>query len=259
MPPSRRRSSRIALALVTALAACERSRVSPPAHDTARVAPVASVAPTQPSVIASAASPGSIRDVRNASAATFRPVDAADSAFTDTLRTELSHLLYQSWKPDTAIRYADCREEVGDGYELNAAWGVARIRLLSLDEPQPEIVHFTSHDTVWRQASANIEVVRVLSVEGDPQTSDGMRFAHDMLVVGPVTDTMEIQWHRRDGAWRRCGPMWAGHEMRSPMSIVGPDVSARETAAKPFRRVPAGTSWARARTIADSVERAGRR
>jgi hypothetical protein len=173
------------------------------------------------------------------------------------LPSRLEHLLFQRWVPDSSPAYVECGQEHGDSDPYQAEWGVARITLIALEEGEPH-TPAAAPAQAWRSATATLEVVRVLSLEGDPASpgGDGDWAGMEQLVVRPSIDTVTLSWDRRDDGWRRCGSVFLDRPPE-PIDIVGPEAETllqTTTAPKP---VPAGASWARARTLADSIGRAG--
>lgn len=187
----------------------------------------------------------------------FRMNDPVDSAFVRAVPASLSRLLFQRWAKDSATAYAECGEPQGDGYVTQEEWGVARITLLALEEESPDTA-VAGPDSLWRHAGATLEVVRVLSLEGDPASRDysGDWPSMEQLVVRPVVDTVTLDWDRRDDGWHRCGPVWRANTA-IPIALVGPDAEARQEKGTTPKPVPAGASWAGARALADSIGRSG--
>jgi hypothetical protein len=74
------------------------------------------------------------------------------------------------------------------------------------------------------------------------------------MSVDVKTDTLRLDWRRRDGVWERCGSEWAGSV--TPVDLIGPPAAIRKPGPEPLVRSP-GASWDRVRALADSVGRAG--
>ncbi|HEY2025687.1 MAG TPA: hypothetical protein VGG78_01675 [Gemmatimonadaceae bacterium] len=233
------------LGLVSAmLAACERAHVATPSRDPVH-APVAGAQPTASAPVpVVAARTGSVALSGIATSPAFRPVDAVDSLFSRRLPTIFSSLLYQRWVRDTIIRYVYCHDEKGDGYPVYNEWAVARIRLLSLEEERSARTRHA--DNGWRVVSAVVEVVRVGRLDSEPRDDAAAEKDQPIMSVGVETDTLRLDWLRREGPWVRCGSERAGPF--TPVDLFGPPtVSAKRQ----------GPLVERLRALADSVGRAG--
>jgi hypothetical protein len=182
--------------------------------------------------------------------------DSVDSAFVRDLPAQLSRQLFQRWAPDSANTYVgECGRLDGDSDPFQAFWGVARITLIALEGSEPD----TAGAMLWRRASATLEVVRVLSLEGDPASEAGDHADQPslwQLVVRPSVDTVMLNWDRRDEGWRRCDPVWLDSPAE-PIEIVGPEAERWQLTKTPPKPVPADASWARARALADSIALTG--
>jgi hypothetical protein len=254
MHSTRRLSFRCMLGLAAAasLVACERAHVAPPARDSLRatVAAPAAVVSTPP--ITGMARTDSISLTEIARSPSFRPVDAVDSLFSRRFPAMLSSLLYQRWVSDTLSRDAYCQNEEADGYHVHTEWAVARIRLLSLGEVREPRPH---EDNYLREVNAVVEVVRVGSLDSEPlDDAAAERHQPTTMSVGAKTDTLRLDWRRRDGMWERCGSEWAG--LVTPVDLIGPPAATRKPGPEPLVLSP-GASWDRIRALADSVGRAG--
>jgi hypothetical protein len=157
--------------------------------------------------------------------------------------------LYLHWAPDPQDHgnHHVCHDPDHDGTSLNAAaWGLGRA----------DVVDVSFDDATNARASAQVEVVRVLSVEGDPETSERGYTRLDMMVVEPVLDTMDVIFRRRDdGEWVQCA-VFNGSSLLEPISLTGPPADTLlPRGLKLTRAVPPGATWKRVRELADSVGR----
>jgi hypothetical protein len=136
--------------------------------------------------------------------------------------------------------------EGDDGVFANESWGIARARALSRGGSE----RLEVDDTLT--TSRNVEVVRIVTIEGDPSTSDGMWFGADQLVARPSLDTISVTLRRQvDSSWVDCDfPISnaAGIRLLGPGDTLDPKVKRRISA----------NAWALARSLADSVARAER-
>jgi hypothetical protein len=163
----------------------------------------------------------------------------------------LSRHRYAAWTPtaidDSAAVACDGHDNgASDGVELNALWGIAQYRVLAAEPDE--------HDST--NANVSAEVVRVLSVEGDPATSDGNYAKADMVIVRPVVDTLWLAFHRTPAGWTRCGFVWRlQDEVMSPIALSGPPADTVSPRGMPVSRwLPSHVPWSRVRAIADSLQ-----
>jgi hypothetical protein len=159
---------------------------------------------------------------------------------------------YAAWAPaagdDSAM--PDCAGHdngASDGVEINALWGIARYTVIAA---QPDEQDSTN-------VNVGAEVVRMLSVEGDPTTSDGNYAKADMVVAEPVVDTLWLAFHRTSDDWVHCGFVWhLQDEVMSPIALTGPPADTILPRGLPIARwVPSRMSWSRVRAMADSLAR----
>jgi hypothetical protein len=259
----------VALALSTATLACDRVRFgsagdtaialsaapvpavdsAPPAPDSAALAPDAAPAislqalPAETAAKEDAPAGERLRDRRT----TF-PLDTA--FLLESVEEFASRNLYLHWAPHPTDDGDDpiCTDPGDEGHSLNAAWGLARARVRR--------VSFA--DSTGAKASAEIRVLRVLTIEDDPETSDGHYGAEDMMTVAPVNDAIVLSLHRRrDGRWIPC-ELFARRAVGDPISLIGSSVDREAPRGRRISRfVPEGASWLRAGALADSIERSG--
>ena len=258
----------VALALSTATLACDRvrfgsagdtvialSEVPAPTPDSAPPAPdSAAPAPTAPPAVSLQALPADtasdedapIRKRLHARRTTF-PLDTA--FLLESVEEFASRNLYLHWAPHRTDDGDDliCIDRGDEGYSLNAAWGLASARVRR--------VSFA--DSTGARASAELDVIRVLTIEGDPE-SDGSYEAEDMMTVAPVNDVIVLSLRRRrDGRWIPCG-LFARRAVGDPISLIGSSVDREAPRGRRISRfVPEGASWLRAGALADSIERSG--
>jgi hypothetical protein len=250
-----------ALAVTSGMVACERSRVSQPRDTAAALPPVTVSLPEaplpSPKVAVAEAVAVSPDDDEVVPPEDDAEVDATTIVFPkdsvllrQAVQAFLARSLYLRWAPDPADNSMDriCDPD-RDGYYLQAAWGLARARVIGL----------SFNDSTGARASAHVEVVRVLSLEGDPETSDGRYARADMMVVAPVRATIELTMRRRqDGRWIQCAPVFDEVDGVSfPMSLTGPPADTLAPRGRKLSRiVPAVATWQRVRVLADSIGRA---
>jgi hypothetical protein len=248
------------LAGASGMLACERSIVSQPRATAAALPPVTVSLPEAPLPSPKVAVAEAVAVSQDDDEAVPPDEDAEVDPTTifpkdsvllrQAVQAFLARSLYLRWAPDTADNsmHRICDPD-RDGYYLQASWGLARARVIGL----------SFDDSTGARASARVEVVRVLSLEGDPETSDGRYARADMMVVGPVHATIELTMRRRqDGRWIQCAPVFDEVDGVSfPMSLTGPP---EDTVAPRGRKlstiVPAGATWQRVRVLADSIGRA---
>ena len=183
--------------------------------------------------------------------ATETPVSASDGDRTvaTALDAYLNRHLYGSWAPTAeergGARSCNPDDKQDEGMEANDSWGIARARVLPLDPNERE------HGA--RMNSPKAEVVRILTIQGDPSSSDGMEFGANQLVIGPRVDTLSFSLRqRRDSTWYVCEfPRLRG----TGILLLGPGDTLDQNVK---RRIPANATWALARTLADSVARSRR-
>ena len=247
------------LTLAASARACERTGVGA-VRDTAvvaRPAPVAVPAPppqvavstlqAAPELESTEDTPGD-SDIVEAAPPPIFPRDSV--LLRRAVEAFAARSLYQHWAPDPADDGHDhvCHDPNEDGVYMQAAWGVARARVTR--------VAFT--DTTGARAEARVEVVRVLSIEGHPGTSDGMYAQADVVIIKAFPETIELGLRRRrDGRWIQCDLYALDENVLSPISLTGPPA---DTLAPRGQRVthigPAGATWKRVHELADSVARA---
>ncbi len=175
-------------------------------------------------------------------------VSVPDTVLRRDVLAFLARNLYLHYAPDPTDNSLSgvCHDD--DGYYMNGAWGLARARVVGLKV-----------DSTGTSASVNVEVLRVLSVEDDNETSDGRYAQADMMIVKPVLATIGLFFRRReDGRWVHCAPVDSREEdgVLSPISLMGPPADTIAPRRKISRVIPAGSTWARVRALADSVARA---
>lgn len=173
-----------------------------------------------------------------------------DSAPISTARAYLFERNYQNWgavaRGDSVLpACADRDDEAFEGVELNALWGIARARVLR--------VRYSPSDSTDVNVSA--VVLRVLSVEGDPATSDGNYAKADLVIAQPILDTLWMSLHRTATGWVPCGYLWfLRDDVRSPIALTGPPADTSSPRGLPVSRwVPSRLGWTRVRAIADSA------
>jgi hypothetical protein len=248
-----------ALTLASVALACERARVTPARDTTVATHPApppaappadsrAPAAPSPQTAVQLASTEDTTDDGIEAAAS---PVFPRDTAFLRrAVEAFAARSLYLHWAPDPADDGNDrvCQDPNDEGVYLNAAWGLGRAR----------VTRVSFDDSAGARASAEVEIVRVLSIEGDPETSDGKYSQANMMVVRPVLDTIDLGFRRRrDGRWVQCDLYGRGEGgIPNPVSLTGPP--AADTLAprewKLTRVIPAGATLARVRALADSVE-----
>ncbi len=259
----------VALSLSTATLACERIRGSS-AGDTA----VALSATPSPTVEAATPTPDSAPPAPTAApvvslqaplAKTAAEEDApignelGDRPTTFPLDTALllesveafaSRNLYLHWAPHRTDDGDDpiCTDPGDGGYSLNVAWGLATA----------DVRHVSFADSTGARASAELDVIRVLTIEGDPETAGSHYGAEDMMTVAPVNDVIALSLRRRrDGRWIPCD-LFARRAVGDPISLIGSSVDREAPRGRRLIRfVPEGASWLRAGALADSIERSG--
>jgi hypothetical protein len=259
----------VALSLSTATVACERIRASlagdsavvlsavqSPTVDSAPPAPdSAAPAPTAPAAVSLQALPADTAANEDAPAGerlhARRTTFPLDTAFLlESVEEFVSRNLYLHWAPHPTDDGDDpiCTDRGEEGHSLNAAWGLARARVRR--------VSFT--DSTGAKASADISVLRVLTIEGDPETSASSYGAEDMMTVAPVKDAIVLSLRRRsDGRWIPCA-LFARRAAGDPISLIGSSVDREAPRGRRISRfLPEGASWLRAGALADSIERSG--
>jgi len=181
---------------------------------------------------------------REATRAGTTPLNAA-SAYLDRHR-------YASWTPaatDDSVPAACGGHDNGasEGVEINALWGIARYRVLAAEPDERDSTN----------VNISAEVVRVLSVEGDPSTSDGNYAKADMVIAQPVVDTLWLAFHRASDDWIHCGFVWRlQDEVMSPIALTGPPADTLAPRGMRISRwLPSRTPWSRVRAMADSLAR----
>lgn len=189
-------------------------------------------------------------DSRDTSAA--NPAPAPRAAPIASASAYLDRHRYTTWTPaandDSALAACTGHDSgAAEGVEINALWGIARYRVLAA-EPD-------ARDSTNVNVSA--EVVRVLSVEGDPATSDGNYAKADMVIAQPVIDTLWLALHRTSDGWIHCGFVWyLQDEVMSPIALTGPPADTLTPRGLPISRwVPSRVPWSRVRVMADSLAR----
>jgi hypothetical protein len=251
------------LALASALLACDRLKgYADLAVDTATPAPVLPVIPAQVATVSpqaapaeSAAKPAPKPKPKPKQQEAEEPVgDSVEPDAPDFERVRraaerfAARSLYLHWRPDPLDNgnAPICYGSEDEGHLSSAAWGLARARVVDL----------TFDDGTNARATAQIEVVRVLTVRGDPETSEGNYARLDMMVVRPVLDTMDVKFRRRDGGeWVQCA-LYNQSSFLEPISLTGPPADTLiPRGVKLTRIVPAGATWQRVRELADSIGR----
>jgi len=175
---------------------------------------------------------------------------AVDSAPIGAATAYLAARHYQSWgavaRNDSVLpACADHADDASEGVELNELWGIARARVLR--------VQSSPSDSTDVNVSA--VVLRVLSVEGDPATSDGNYAKADLVIAQPIADTLWMSLHRTASGWVPCGYLWfLRDDVRSPIALTGPPADTSSPRGLPVSRwVPSRLGWTRVRAIADSA------
>jgi hypothetical protein len=254
-----------ALALASSLLACDRLDIDADlAVDTATPTPALPVVPAQVATVSPEAAPAeSVAKPAPSPRPTPKPKQqgaeepAGDSVEPDARDFErvrraaeafAARSLYLHWRPDPLDdgNARICYGSEDEGHLPSAAWGLARARVVDL----------TFDDGTNERATAQIEVVRVLTVKGDPETSEGNYARLDMMVVKPVLDTMDVKFRRREqGEWVQCA-LYNRSSFIDPISLTGPPADTLiPRGVKLTRIVPAGATWQRVRELADSVGR----
>lgn len=252
-----------ALALASSLLACDRLKgYADLAADTATPVPALPVVPAQVATVSpqaapaeSAAKPAPKPKPKPKQQEAVEPVDdrvEADARDFERVRRAAERFaarsLYLHWRPDPLDdgNARICYGSEEEGYPSNAAWGLARARVVDL----------TFDDGTDARATAQIEVVRVLTVKGDPETAEDGYARLDMMVVKPVLDTMDVKFRRREGGeWVQCA-LFNRSSFIDPISLTGPPADTLiPRGVKLTRIVPAGATWQRVRELADSVGR----
>src|SRR6185437_15140787 len=174
---------------------------------------------------------------------------ASDSTPIGAAEAYLARHRYQRWAPlpdDSMLPACAGLDNGGDeGVELNALWGIARGRVL-------RVQHSATDST---DVNVSAEVLRVLSVEGDPATSDGNYAKADMVVAEPIVDTLWMSLHHAATGWVPCGFVWyLEDEVTSPIALTGPPTDTVTPRGLPLSRwIPGMIGWARLRAMADSI------
>jgi len=173
-------------------------------------------------------------------------VSSRDSVLHREVLAYLARNLYLHFAPDSTDDSISgvCHDD--EGFYMNGAWGLARAK----------VIHLGSNDNGTR-GLARVEVVRVLSLEDDNETSDGRYAQADMMIVTPVVDTLELDFRRQNGRWVQCAPVDSQDQgIFTPISLMGPPTDTVAPRRPISRVIPAGATWARVRELADSVARA---
>jgi hypothetical protein len=257
----------VALSLSTATLACERIRASLAGDSAVALSavpsPTVDTAPPTPDSAPAAPTAAPVVSLQAARAETTAEVDApvgkesGDRPATFPLDTALllesveafaSRNLYLHWAPHRTDDGDDpiCIDPGEGGYSLNVAWGLATAR----------VRHVSFADSTGARASAELDVIRVLTIEGDPETSGSHYGAEDMMRIAPVNDVIVLLLRRRrDGRWIPCD-LFARRAVGDPISLIGSSVDREAPRGRRINRfVPEGASWLRADALADSIER----
>jgi hypothetical protein len=179
------------------------------------------------------------------------PISPRDSALVfQAAQAFASRSLYLHWAPNPGDRTDPVCFSLGDGGSSpNADWGLARarVRRVSLD------------DSTGATATADLEVIRVLSIEGDPDPSGDRDAEEEVMFVAPIRDRIELDLRRRpDGRWIPCHVFTQG-EVAIEIALTGPPADTLAPRGKKLGHVvPKGATWQRVRALADSVARAER-